>query len=304
MPARRGCLRAAGAVAALAAALSGIVDTAGAAGQDAVGKPQRIASLNLCTDQLLLALGARDRLVSVTFLASDPASSSMAEAARGLPTNRGRAEEILPLKPDLVLAGAAAATPTVALLKRLGHRVVVVPLARSLDDIPRHIATVARAIGEETRGREMIARFRRERTRIEAAADADMGNGPHPVALLFGPNGVTSGTGTLAGAVIEAAGFRNGAAGMGRSGVGRIPLETALRLKPRLLILSGLRGDHPSLATGMLHHPALRRVVGDRTRIRIHHHVWACGTPRVLEAVRRLVQVRRRLDAGEGKAAP
>lgn len=296
-------LGAAAALAFLIAALAGPARPAGAAG-GGVGKPQRIASLNLCTDQLLLDLGARNRLVSVTFLAADPASSPIAEAARGLPTNRGGAEEILPLRPDLVLAGTAAAAPTVALLERLGHRVVVVPLARSLADIPRHIATVARAIGEETRGRELIARFRRDLARIASGLRANGDDGPRPVALLFGPNGISSGAGSLAGAVIEAAGFRNAAAGMGLSGVGPVPLEAALTLKPRLLILSGLRGDDPSLATGLLDHPALRSAFRDSARIRIHHHVWACGTPRVLDAVRRLAAVRARLNSADGGPAP
>ena len=55
-------------------------------------KPKRIVSLNLCTDQLLLTLGLRSRIVSLTFLAADPSASAMAEAARGIATNRGRAE--------------------------------------------------------------------------------------------------------------------------------------------------------------------------------------------------------------------
>ncbi len=113
----------------LAAILLSLSITHGPAGAGDPPKPRRIASLNVCTDQLLLILGLRRRLVSVTFLAADPSSSAMPGAVRGLNLNRGRAEEILTLRPDLVLAGATAATPTVQLLRRLGHRVVVVPLA-------------------------------------------------------------------------------------------------------------------------------------------------------------------------------
>ena len=65
----------------------------------ASAKPQRIASLNLCTDQLLLMLVARERIATVTFLASDPATSYMADAAAGIAPNHGRLEEILPARP-------------------------------------------------------------------------------------------------------------------------------------------------------------------------------------------------------------
>jgi len=288
--------------AALAAALLTLSLAAGPNGARAgdVPKPRRIASLNVCTDQLLLILGLRKRLVSVTFLAADPSSSAMPEAARGLHLNRGRAEEILTLKPDLVLAGDTAATPTVQLLRRLGHRVVVVSLATTLGDIPRNLKIVARATGEDARGQRLIAGFRDELRRIGAEFPAAREN-PPPSAMLFGPSGVTSGAHSLAGAIITAAGFTNGMSALGLKGVGRIPLETVLAFRPRLLILSSLKVDNPSLAGNLLAHPALGRGFAGRTMIRINHHVWACGTPLVLDAIRRLARVRARL-ASEGKA--
>ena len=236
----------------------------------------------------------RKRLISVTFLAADPSSSAMHEAVRGLPLNRGRAEDILPLKPDLVLAGATAATPTVQLLRRLGHRVVVVPLATRLGDIPRNIETVARAVGEKARGQKLIARFRSELKLITANARVARGN-PAFSAILFGPSGVTSGAHSLAGSIITAAGFTNGMTALGLKGVGRVPLETVLVFRPRLLILSSLKIDNPSLAGNLLAHPALGRSFVGRAMIRIHHHVWACGTPLVLDAIRRLARIRAQL---------
>lgn len=288
--------------AALAALLLALSLAQGPAGAVEPPKPRRIASLNVCTDQLLLLLGLRARLVSVTFLAADPSSSAMPEAARGLHLNRGRAEEILPLRPDLVLAGATAATPTVQLLRRLGHRVVVVPLATRLDDIPRNIETVARATGEQARGRKLIAEFRKELKRITAELP-DARKGAAPSAMLFGPGGVTSGAQSLAGAIITAAGFTNGMASFGLAGVGRVSLELVLAARPRLLILSSLKRGHPSLARGLLSHPALGRAPAGRMMIRINHHVWACGTPLVLGAIRRLARIRARLAAQDRLAA-
>ena len=40
------------------------------------------------------------------YLARDPLSSNVADLARAVPVNRGLAEEVVPLKPDLALAGA------------------------------------------------------------------------------------------------------------------------------------------------------------------------------------------------------
>lgn len=285
----------------LFAALLALTVAAHPAGAAGPPKARRIASLNVCTDQLLLILGLRRRLVSVTFLAADPSSSAMPDSARGLRLNHGRAEEILPLKPDLVLAGATAATPTVQLLQRLGQRVVVVPLATELSDIPRNIRTVAHAAGEDARGAKLVARFRRGLDRILAEAPAQ-GNSPPPVAMLLGPDGVTSGAHSLAGAVLSAAGFTNAMTALGLKGVGRVSLERVLDVRPQLLILSSLKVDGPSLAEAFLAHPALRHGFAGRTVIAIRHRVWACGTPLVLGAIHRLAAVRARMARKSGAA--
>ena len=56
---------------------------------------QRIVSLNLCADQILVDLVPRERIAAVSHLAADPWSSAVAEKARGIPWTRGKAEEVL-----------------------------------------------------------------------------------------------------------------------------------------------------------------------------------------------------------------
>ena len=87
------------------------------------GAPGRVVSLNVCTDQLALLLGAPGQLVSVSRLAHDPRSSAMAGAARAIPANGASAEEGVLLRPDLVVAGSYTARATVEMLLRLGYRV-------------------------------------------------------------------------------------------------------------------------------------------------------------------------------------
>jgi hypothetical protein len=71
----------------------------------AFAKPQRVVSINMCMDELVLRLADRDAIASVTWLSQDPRNANMAEAAKGLPANNGLAEEALSFHPDLVLAG-------------------------------------------------------------------------------------------------------------------------------------------------------------------------------------------------------
>src|SRR5688572_25681589 len=72
--------------------------------QTAQTPPQRIASLNICIDQLLWELVPHERLVSISYLTADPIWSPIAEQVQGVAVNHGLAEEIVPLKPDVIFA--------------------------------------------------------------------------------------------------------------------------------------------------------------------------------------------------------
>jgi iron complex transport system substrate-binding protein len=121
--------------------------------------PARVVSINLCTDQLAMMLAAPGQLVSVSDLAADPHSSAMAREARAFPANHGRAEEVYLLRPDLVLAGAYSDPATVAMLRRVGLRVVQFDTARSLADTRDRIAQMARLLGREAAGAALIEDF-------------------------------------------------------------------------------------------------------------------------------------------------
>jgi len=67
-------------------------------------KPQRLVSICLQGDQLLLQLAPRERIAALSQFAADPDLSAHWEQARGIPVARDNAEGLVQLKPDLVLA--------------------------------------------------------------------------------------------------------------------------------------------------------------------------------------------------------
>src|SRR5258708_1788850 len=84
---------------------------------DVPRKPARIVSLNMCADELVLRLAERQNVASVTWLSRDAENSNVAEAAAHVPVNHGLAEEVIPLNPDLVVAGAFTSRTAVVLLR-------------------------------------------------------------------------------------------------------------------------------------------------------------------------------------------
>ena len=273
------------ALAALAAAILAAAPAAGA-------KPARIVSTNVCTDQLVLMLAERTRIASISYLAVDPGVSVMSREAAGLPVNHGLAEEIIPLAPDIVIATAFAARATNTILRRLGYRVLEVPVATNLDAVEHNILAVAEAIGEPEKGRALIDRFAAQ---ISAAKRPRQGA---PLVALYWANGYTSGTGTLANAVVEAAGLRTLGRTLGIAGTGILPLETLLVARPDVLILGRERAA-PALAGAVLRHPALARSFAGRPLIRLPDNLWLCGTPHVAAAFERLVRLRTALTEGQ-----
>lgn len=253
--------------------------------------PRRVVSIHLCADQLLLALADRGQIASVSWLATDVRRSYMAKAASGVRLNRGTAEEVVDLQPDLVLAGFRSARSTAAALRRLGYRVVDLEFANDFAAIRRQIRDVARLLGQSVRGKAMIAEMDRRLAR--AAADT---SGRRPVAAIYQPMGFTSGRGSLEDSLLSAAGFENLAQRLGMGALGHLPLETLLAAEPDLLV--NWMGDDPapSLARRFYDHPALAAAPW-RTAT-LPNKFWACGAWYSALAVERLAAVRRTLGSG------
>jgi iron complex transport system substrate-binding protein len=252
-------------------------------------KPQRIVSTNVCADQLALALADRTRIVSVSRMAIEPQISNYADAARGIPINHARAEEIVELKPDLILGDIYTGKGANRLAGTLGVPVHIVGIGSSLDDVRNVIREAARALGETDRGAAMIAQMDQRIARAQSATAKTL------TALVYEPNGVTSSSGTLTDEVLKAAGLRNIAPTLMSGSYGTVPLEAVVASAPQLLILDDSYTGTSSRAQSILRHPAFRSLEGRTTLYHMPSRLWLCPGPWVAEAVERLAAERARL---------
>lgn len=258
----------------------------------ATAAPARVVSINVCTDQLAMLVAAPGQLASVSYLARDPSASTMAEEAQAYPINHGLAEEVFGLAPDLVLAGTYTTRTTVALLRRLDIPVLELPPAESLEAVPAQLREIGEALGREAASERLARSFEAELTSLRKAA----ASGPRPTAALHYANGYTSGSGTLADAVVAAAGLDNAAARRGLAGTVQMPLEVLVMVAPDLVI-SGSRFAPPSRAEERFDHPALDFAAADSARTTVSDSRWVCGGPFTLEAVRALARIRDQLGS-------
>jgi len=258
---------------------------------DATGRLPRVISLNLCTDLQLMLLADPEQILSLTWLARDPRSSPLADAAAHFASNRGLAEDVLPLAPDVVLAGTYTARFTTDLVRRLGIRVVEVQPVDSVDGVEASMLEVGEAIGQRDRALRLNAEYRSALRRTAGAwRTNDPGGQLHNRAVLLGAGGFTGGADTLAGSVLAHLGLVDAAQRFGAEGWGRVGIEELLRLRPDILIITvgADAAREPSMSIDVLRHPALRSAALGMRRIVAPTTDWSCGTPLVARAAARL----------------
>lgn len=253
--------------------------------RDAV--PQRIASLNLCTDQLLLMLAPRSRIASVTDWAARPESSYMAVAAQGIPTNHGSVETVLPQNPDLILASEYTDVTLLQVLRRLGYRVEILSVPQNLAQARAYILHFGELVGEEMAAQRVVDAMDERLRRIDARV---AGTQTTELAAAYAPNGLTVGRGAVLAEIIERAGWRNLGNELPIHGYGQISLEQLLVAQPRLLVLDITAANHgDSIAHGYLAHPALSALKQHVRTVVVPPTLSECVGPNTVDAIELLV---------------
>jgi iron complex transport system substrate-binding protein len=250
-------------------------------------RPQRIMSLNVCTDLLLLQIAPKARVASVTFMAPQGAAALFPGLADGLALNHGRAEDVINARPDLILDSGLGAPLTRTMARRVGARVVEVKDANSFADIRDIVRQVGDAVGEPQRAAILIRQM--DATLAELAA--------HPPArrlrvVAWSGGSAVPGKGSLSDAIITAAGATNIAAqpGQAESSFG---VEELLAARPDALLYGGAALGQPSLVSDEGQHRVVRELYAGR-RIRYNDIAHTCGVPQSADSA---LALRRALDA-------
>ena len=236
-------------------------------------QPRRVASLNLCTDELLLLIAAPEQVVSVTHLAQDPAETPRWREARRHPRNDGSLMSVARHRPDLVLTMGGGARDRGRIAARLGMNVVDLPFAASLDDVAAGVRRVAAALGREERGAFILrglAGLRASAPRL--AVDTIWLGGGGRTVMARGLEAQWMALGGLRQRVMQG---------------DRVGLETLIARPPRILLRSDYRQGQYSSGQRWLSHPAVSRARTGRT-IGTDGRLWTCMGPLLIGEVLRL----------------
>lgn len=249
------------------------------------GPPKRIVSLNLCADQLVLALADRDQIAGLTRNATDAEMSGEAAKARGLTLISNSAEQILAIEPDLVVGMPARRSAAMTALKGQDYRLLDLKTANTVDEIYASIRETAAAVGHPERGEALVARMQADLARL-----AKLGRGR--VAAYYQRRGYMTGTGTLIDELMTRAGLVNLAGKLGKPALSQLSLEEMVAARPDFLIVESATDRVSDQGTEMLHHPALAGI----PRISIPQAWTVCGSPAYVQAARGIAEQLARHD--------
>jgi len=235
--------------------------------------PQRVASLNLCTDELLLLLAQPAQILSVTHLGQSAAETPLWRSALRYRRNDGSLLSVAEWRPDLVLTMGGGGRDPAGLARRLGIRIVDLPYPMRLSDIKSAVGTVAEALGRPERGRRIVAAI----ARLEGGAPRSAAD-----SVWLGGGGRSVASTGLAAEWMRLAGLRQ------RPLAGdRIGLEQLLVRPPAVLLRSDYRAGQYSGEQRWLAHPLAARAHPGRS-VTTDGRLWTCMGPLMVGEIARL----------------
>jgi iron complex transport system substrate-binding protein len=245
--------------------------------------PVRVASINLCTDQLLLDLADRGQIVGLSPFVRDAQRSWAATRAEGLPVLSGTAEEIMMLRPTHVLAGRFTKRATREFIRARGIPLIEFDAVRTIAQAKEQVEQVARLVGGEAAARARAAELDAALARLRAAAD-----GRALRVLPLSRRGWAAGRDSLYGELLAAAGLANAGGASGRRSGGFMSLEAIVSLRPDAVLLAREDGAAEDQGQAMLLHPAIQALFPPERRIVVPESLTICGGPMLADAMDRL----------------
>lgn len=266
----------AGAAAMLATLASCAGEAARADAKAASGDVPTIVSLNPCTDAILVEVAEPDQILALSHYSGIAGSSSISpEVAARFAKTGGTAEEVLALKPDIVLASQFMAPSLRAALERLDVQVETFGSPLTPRESYDQIEQIAQLSRRPERAEALIADIKTALNKASIGADAQ------PIeALLWQSGQIVAGDGALVTEVLRETGFVRGE-GM-RQGE-YVSLERLIADPPELVLIAGTSAGQQ--------HPALSQLDASRFAS-LDPKLFYCAGPSLIALAQRLVAIR------------
>lgn len=207
-------------------------------------KPQRIISMSISTDEILIDLVPSSRIVAFSRLVDDPGISNIVERAQsvGSRVDGQSSEAIMALHPDLILIPDFVKPEVIQSLRDMHLQVYVYKTPKSFEDVRQCIRFLGAAVGEKERGEQMVTSMDEHLKRVQKK----IGNIPKEKQkriVFMRSNGAYYSPEASFNDVCKYAQVRNALAELKYDKPGIVNQEAVVQLNPDVFVLPGWNYD-------------------------------------------------------------
>jgi iron complex transport system substrate-binding protein len=231
----------------------------------------RLVSMNVCTDQLVLTLADPEQILGLSRFARDGWQSKAGDISR-YPVLSGGAEDVLLIRPDIVVASAFDKRSTRELLKAKGLHLAELAVPQTLEEARQQIREAGDITGHPDRAAAEIARLDAALARARRAVSER-----HYRVLPLSRRGWVAGSDSFVGSLLRETGLRSAAGDLGFAFGGFASLEAIVNLRPDFIVVSQAGAIARDDGQAFLLHPALARFYPPEKRIVIPERMTECG---------------------------
>ncbi|WP_409433957.1 ABC transporter substrate-binding protein [Litorimonas sp. RW-G-Af-16] len=242
----------------------------------------RIVSLDFCADQYVLKMVEPERILALSPDAAAP-FSYMRDAAVGIPTVKSSAEDVMILKPDLVVRSYGGGPNANGFFQSAGVPVLNIGWAGDLEGIKRLTLDMADGLGAPEIGAEIVSDIDARLAALKLQPNKNR-------ALYMTPSGITSGSGSMVHEILAEAGLENF---QDQPGWRSIPLERLAYERPDMIAAAFFDTNNVEKnGWSAMRHPIARAQIKDLPTVALNGSWMSCGGWFVMDGIEALAERR------------
>ncbi len=252
--------------------------------------PQRIVSMNLCADEMLLRVARPEQILAVTEFSKTQESERALASHPAILKIHGTAEEVVGLQSDLIFVGPFANPETVVMMRKLKLSFQEMRIPKNFTEIREDLLLMGRLTGETERA-SLLARqldasvelLKREELRVRSGKQDSHAKWK---AIFYQRGGHVPGQGTFEDSILALAGVYNIAGDLGIRDFGTLSLEDLIVSHPDLILFPSDQKNSASVEQSVVSHPAIRKALPQVQVLQIPSALINCGSPASVDAVK------------------
>lgn len=211
--------------------------------------PQRIMTLSMGLDNVVLGLVPPERMVAINYLADDGKSSNIVKYGKLFEQKikKPSVERIMSLRPEVVFVNVWTDKTIITSLRDLGIKVIVLNNPKNLDGVRKNVRAVSQVLQIEAKGEELVGKMDAKLAEIHRKLEKHIAKGKKNVVLL---SLMTSygGSGCIYDDMCKEAGVINGISAIGLKNGQALTKELLLKTKAEILLMP-VYNDHGTFDT-------------------------------------------------------